>query len=224
MIRAALECGDAGPAHLEHLVVPHHVEEALDLLRLTGELHDETVRGEIDDLRLVDPSDVAEARQIILIRTDLDKQELPLHTRRRKLIHLAHILEPPRLKEQLLQLLLVDVDRDRDPRDARIHGLRGRDAVDVEAPAVKHIRDSRQHTVAVHRQDADDPAGILILMLHHTCPLSSSVMVISCTVPPGGIIGSTFSSLSIRHSIQLGPSLVNASARAARNSAMVSQR
>ena len=36
VIRAALECGDAGPAHLEHLVVPHHVEEALDLLRDHG--------------------------------------------------------------------------------------------------------------------------------------------------------------------------------------------
>ena len=48
--------------------------------------------------------------------------------------------------------------------------------------------------------------------------------IISSMVPPAGIIGSTFSSLWMRHSIHTGPFACSASANAAENSASVLQR
>ena len=66
-------------------------------------------------------------------------------------------------------------------------------------------------------KDADIQKGDIILGVNNK-------KINSLAVPPAGIIGRTFSSRSIRQSIQTGPSAFIASAIAASSSAGVSQR
>ena len=182
---------DAGTALLQDVVILKHFQEGVDLLGLADELEDHAVRRKIDDLGLVDAGDLPQLGAVADIGFHLQQQQLPLQ----RIFVVQHEdlpgdLQPLGLQDQLAEGLFVAGDGDGDAADGGVVGSRDREAVDVEASAA---------------EQAGHPGQNAALVVHQLMS------------PPPGIMGRTFSSLSIMHSIQVGPFCFKASANASWN-------
>ena len=156
---AAFQRGDAGAAQFEDGVIREHLQEGVDLFGLADQFKDHAVRGQVDDLGLVDAAHLPQLRAVVDIGGDLEQQQLPLQ---RVLVveheDLAGDFQPLGLENELVQLLFGAGHRDRDTADGGIVGGGNGQAVDVEAAAAEQVGHTGQNAALVVHQQTDDSA------------------------------------------------------------------
>ena len=82
---AALQCGDAGAALLQNVIVLKHQEEGIQLFGLADQLKHHAVRRKVDDLGLVDVCDLPQLGPVVDVGLDLEEQQLPQQAAQQRL-------------------------------------------------------------------------------------------------------------------------------------------
>ena len=203
---AARERGHARARHLEDAVRLHHLDKAVQLVRLAREFEDEAFGGEVDDLRLIDLLDLDEFGALFGGGGDLYEQQLAedgaVLSGDGDLFHVDELVH---LFGHLGEGIVVAVEHDGHAREFFVLRRAHAQAVDIEPAAGKQPGNAGEHAASVGNERGD-------CMLFHAAPPQSLVMTESKDFP-GGIMGRTLSSMPILQSTSTGPSQENASCK-----------
>lgn len=194
-----------GPHKLLDPVLPEESFEGVDLLRVAGDLEDDRLRADVDDLGPEDACDLHHLGPGLAgFGRHLDQGEFAGD---RALLgdvrDLDHVDELVQLFLDLLDLGVVPQDDDGHPAHLGFFAGPDGETLDVESPPGEESGDPGEDARPVLDEDVE---GVEF----HLCLLP----IISLIAAPAGTIGKTFASLSILKSRTKGPSAAKAASSA----------